>query len=476
MAEVYIAAAPQDGEKARVLAEALCRLGFAAEGGAPSETSFTTIAENAACVVALFSRASAHAPWLAALSAIALSRKSLVCASLDLGARPAPFAAAPLVDMAVRSRAGFKLAFSTLIAAIDKLAPPQAPNLAALPEAMAHARVALFYTRAGKRSRPNQWGMLAACAAALFVVGFGAGRVMNAIRSGEVLVTAQASATPTAATPTIAPLAAAARLPLSAAQLERRNWRSLAQAIDADAASHIQARAEAGDAEAQTLACLGHLAGAPGFLPSPNAARAHCDAAAAGSYPPALYLSWALHRAAPHAGLSEADARARLADAARLGFSAAQIEHALLISDETEAGRWLLAAAEENDPRGQYEYARWLRDSPAGPRDVRAAVPFLERAAEAGEPQAQHMLATLHRDGMGVARDPARARALYQRAASADYPPAMFNLADVLRGGGQADRAAAIALYQELACMRDERQIAPLAQRRLRGLGAEASC
>ncbi|HRE45453.1 MAG TPA: hypothetical protein PKY87_15970, partial [Terricaulis sp.] len=80
MAEVYIAAAPQDGEKARVLAEALTRLGFDAEGGAPSEASFTAIAENAACVVALFSRASAHAPWLTALSAIALSQQSLVCA------------------------------------------------------------------------------------------------------------------------------------------------------------------------------------------------------------------------------------------------------------------------------------------------------------------------------------------------------------------------------------------------------------
>ncbi|MCR6644322.1 MAG: hypothetical protein NVV62_07295 [Terricaulis sp.] len=471
MAEVYIAAAPGDGEKARVLAEALCRLGFDAEGGAPSETSFTAIAENAACVVALFSRASAHAPWLTALSAIALSRRSLVCASLDLGARPAPFAAAPLA----RGRAAFKLAFGTLIAAIDKLAPPQAPNPAALPEAMAHARIALFYTRAGKRSRTRQWGMLAASAAALFVVGFGAGRVMSAIRSGEMLVTAEAAATPTSA-PLAAVAPGAAALPLSAAQLERRNWRTLAQEMNAEAAAEIQARAEAGEAEAQTLACLGHLAGAPGFLPSPNAARAQCDAAAARAYPPALYLSWALYRAAPHAGLSEADARGRLAQAARNGFSAAQIEYALSSSDQTEAGQFLLAAAEANDPRGQYEYARWLRDSEAGPRDVRAAIPFLERAAEAGQPEAQHMLATLHRDGMGVSRDLAKARALYQRAAGADYPPAMFNLADLMRGGAAEERAQAIALYQRLACMRDERQIAPLAQRRLRALSAAASC
>lgn len=485
MAEVYIAAAPDDGAKARGLAEALARLGFAAEGGAPAEGEFAAVAENAKCVVTLWSRASAAAPWLAALAALAQARGSLVCASLDAGASPAPFAAAPQVSLTARNRAGFKAGVEALVLAIDKLTPTK-PNAEALPEALAAARAALLKeTPANAGSRWATWGVFAACVAVLFAVGFGAGRVISALRSGEFLVTADAAN----ATPTAAPIATAAAapapvraapapsaLPVRAARLEREQWREVARAIDAAGAEKIQDRARAGDAEAQTLACLGHMAGAPGFLPSPNAAREQCDAAAAQNFPAGLYLSWALQRSAAHAGLTEANARARLSEAARLGFSAAQIDYALITNDQTEAGRLLLAAAEQNDPRGQFEYARWLRDSPAGPRDPAAALPFLERAAQANQVGALHMLATLHRDGIGAPRDEARARALYERAAARAHPPSMFNLADMLRGGAAQERAEAIALYQRLACMRDERQIAPLAQRRLRALGERARC
>jgi len=52
----------------------------------------------------------------------------------------------------------------------------------------------------------------------------------------------------------------------------------------------------------------------------------------------------------------------------------------------------------------------------------------------------------------------------------------MFNLADMLRGGTAADRARAVALYGELACMRDERQIQPMAAARLRALRESAAC
>lgn len=481
MAEVYIAAAPEDGAKAQGLAEALARLGFAAEGGAPAESEFAAIAENAKCVVTLWSRAGAGAPWLAALAALALSKNTLVSAALDAGASPAPFAAAPQVSFTAKNRAGFKTSFEALVLAIDKVTPTT-PNAEALPEALAGARAALLReTPANAGSRVATWGVFAACVAALFAVGFGAGRVISAVRSGEFLVTTETAE----ATTTAAPIAASAKaaaptrpraLPLSAARLEREPWREVARAITGAAAAQIQDRAREGDAEAQTLACLGHMAGASGFLPSPNAARAQCDAAAEQNFAAGLYLSWALHRSAPHAGLGEANARARLSQAAARGFSAAQIDYALITNDQTEAGRLLLAAAEQNDPRGQYQYARWLRDSPAGPRDPVAALPFLERAAEAGQLDALHMLATLYRDGIGVAHDSARAQALYQRAAERSHPPSMFNLADMLRGGAAQQRARAITLYQRLACMRDELQIAPLAQRRLRALGERARC
>jgi TPR repeat protein len=135
-----------------------------------------------------------------------------------------------------------------------------------------------------------------------------------------------------------------------------------------------------------------------------------------------------------------------------------------------------LAAAEKNDPRGQFAYARWLRDSPAGPRDPAAAIPYLDRAARAGQLDAAHMLATLYRDGIGAERNATRARALYEQAARGGHSAAMFNLADMLRTGSEQDRARAIALYRDLACMSDERQIQPMAAARLRALQESAAC
>jgi hypothetical protein len=52
----------------------------------------------------------------------------------------------------------------------------------------------------------------------------------------------------------------------------------------------------------------------------------------------------------------------------------------------------------------------------------------------------------------------------------------MFNLADMLRTGSEQDRARAIALYRDLACMSDERQIQPMAAARLRALQESAAC
>ncbi len=161
-----------------------------------------------------------------------------------------------------------------------------------------------------------------------------------------------------------------------------------------------------------------------------------------------------------------------------MGWLAAQVDYALVLApdaraplaDQTEAGRLWLAAAERDDARAQFYYARWLRDSRAGPRDPAASVQFLERAAAHNQLDALHMLATFYRDGIGVRRDNVRARELYERAAVREHPPSMFNLAALIDGGSTEDRTRAVALYRTLACMRDEQQIQPLAAQRLRAL------
>lgn len=486
MAEVFIAAGPGEDAQARGLAEALGVLGFKVASGTPAEADIAKTAEDAKCILVLWSRPAATAPWLTALAVLAQERKKLISAEFQGGTVPEPFKAAPKVDLAARDRNAFKTRFQALVTELDKVAPTTS-RAEALPDALIKARAALLHrpdTPAGRQWRTL--GLMAAGVAVLFLVGFGAGRVINMARSGQLPIPApRTEARPTAglgAAEAAAPVADRAETSLSVERLQREHWQSIAHSIDETAAAEITRRANRGDAVAQTYACIGHMGGAQGFLPSPTAAREQCDAASEQRLPAALYLSWQLRRAAPHSGITEATARARLAEAARMSWGPAQIDYAQLLSadrsiaSQAEAGRLFLAAAERNDPRGQYFYAKWLRDSPAGPRDPSASIPFLDRAASRGQVDAQHMLATLYRDGIGVARNEGRAKALYEQAARQGYPPSMFNLADMLRSGTEPERARAAALYSQLACMRDEHQIQPMAAARLRALRQVATC
>lgn len=477
MAEVFIAAAPDADAQAGGLAQALKTLGFDAAAGAPAESEIAKLVDDAKCVIGLWSRGAPTAE-LAMLAALAHERKKLVSAELIADATPAPFRGAPRIDLALRDRTLFKTRFQALVVEIDKLSPTKA-NVAALPSVLAVVRSALLKRReSGGEKQLKTLGVFAAAVAALFVVGLGAGRVINLVRSGDLtMASLQFATTPAqaAATTTSTPAPV-----ITSAALERTPWREVAAQIDETLAEQIETRASAGDADAQALSCLGHMAGTAGFLPSPTAAREQCDAASAQNNAAALYLSWQLRRTAPHAGLDEATAAARLRQAAEAGFTAAQIDYAGTLpgdrASQAEAGRLWLAAAERGDPRAQFFYARWLRDSPAGPRDPSAAIPYLTRAAEANQADAQHMLATLYRDGVGAPRDEARAKALYDQAARQKHAPSMFNLADMLRTGSPEERARSLALYRELACMTDEHQIQPRAVGRLRALQEAYSC
>jgi uncharacterized protein len=483
MAEVFIAAAPGEEAQARGLAEALQALGLDVTSGTPAEAEIAKTAEDSKALVALWSPAAAAAPWVTALGVMAQERKKLISAEYKSGATPELFKSAPKVDLAIRDRNAFKERFQALVTELEKFTTAKSKP-EALSDALIKARAAILnppMTPARKQARTLS--VFAMGVAALFALGFGTGRLIQAVRSGDFMVaTPQADAAAPAQAQTTSATATPTTPAISAAVLEGETWQASAARINETVAADIKRRAQDGEALAQALSCLGHMAGAQGFLPSPTAAREQCDAASAQHNAPGLYYSWVLRRTAPHAGIDEATARGRLAEASRLNWSPAQIDYAQVLAGETsaqsqaEAGRLFLAAAERGDPRGQFFYARWLRDSSAGPRDPTAATPYLERAAERGQVDALHMLATLNRDGIGVARNEARAKQLYERAAQQNYPASMFNLADMLRSGTEAERARAVTLYSALACMPDERQIQPMAVARLRALRQSAAC
>lgn len=500
MSAVLIASAEADGSQAKALAHALKELGFEATADAPvgegdASANLRAAIDKAKCVLLCWSEASARDAALTFEATLALEHKKLVSAELQKDATPTLFRAAPRAGLAFDNRVKFKAAFEALIAEVAKLTETTA-NAEKLPQVLAALREALVRPEEKKRARAPVLA-LGLSVALLFAVGFGAGRVINAARVGPHDADAQVTTASLAEIKAglLAPGdaqvwterilngdARTARYGVSLADLEKLPWREAAAKITPDQSQRIEGEARAGDAFAQTIACLGHLAGTGGFMPSPAAARAFCDAGAEQRHPAALYLSWTLRRTAPQVAPDAVVARERLIAAARQGWATAQIEYAQVLSPDfngpmeaqVEAGRLLLSAAERGDPRAQYQYARWLRDSRAGPRDPAAAAPFLEHAAAQGDLEATHMLATLFRDGQGVQRNPARARQLYEAATARGYAPSMFNLADLLRRGSDADKTQAVTLYRRLTCMTDERQISALAQQRLREMRQSA--
>ncbi|WP_395646098.1 hypothetical protein [Terricaulis sp.] len=494
MSAVLIASAEADGSQAKALAQGLRDLGFDATAHVPvgegdTSANIRTAIDGAKCVLLCWSEVAARDAALSFEATLALERKKLISAELQKDATPAHFRSAPRAGLAFNNRVRFKAAFEALVADVSQLAETPA-DAEKMPAVLATLREAL--ARPGDRGKPSRPLLAIGLSIGfLFVVGFGAGRAINAARMGPRTAEADVSAAPVADTKAglLAPGDAqpwterilngdahSPRYGLSLADLEKLPWREAAAKIAPDQADRIESDAHGGDAFAQTIACLGHLAGTGGFMPSPAAARAFCDAGAEQKHPAALYLSWTLRRTAPQVAPDGAAARERLVAAAQQGWTSAQIDYAQLLAPDfsgpleaqVEAGRLLLAAAERGDARAQYAYARWLRDSRAGPRDPAAAAPFLEHAAQQGDLEAIHMLATLYRDGQGVARNPQRAQQLYRTAATRGYAPSMFNLADLLRRGTDAEKTQAVTLYAQLSCMSDERQISAMALRRLR--------
>ena len=138
-----------------------------------------------------------------------------------------------------------------------------------------------------------------------------------------------------------------------------------------------------------------------------------------------------------------------------------------------EAIEYWKKAAAAGDAGSAYRLSEEYFDAKIVGRDIELAIRYLMQAAEKDEPRALTDLASMYDYGTGVAQDRARAAELYLRAAKLGMPAAMFNIASMLETGeGVAqDKIEAYKFY----LLSRELGFALFARKALEELGTEMS-
>jgi TPR repeat protein len=88
-------------------------------------------------------------------------------------------------------------------------------------------------------------------------------------------------------------------------------------------------------------------------------------------------------------------------------------------------------------------------------RDLAQSRGWYERAARLGYLPAWKALGDIYAEGLGVVKNDRQAATWYKKAADLGFSPATTALAALYAGGGEADKARAIALYQQAADAKD---------------------
>jgi len=156
-----------------------------------------------------------------------------------------------------------------------------------------------------------------------------------------------------------------------------------------------------------------------------------------GAYQRGLYIT-ALNLALPRADGGDAAAQTLVAEIYSRGLGVRR--------DEEKAAKWYQAAAEQNVPEAQFQYALMLLDGRFVSKDEEQAFALMEDAANAGNAMAQFNLAQMIVGRNTSADALARAVTYYEKAARAGVPDAQYAMAQVYAngaGGRKADKAEA---------------------------------
>jgi uncharacterized protein len=255
----------------------------------------------------------------------------------------------------------------------------------------------------------------------------------EAAGSGPAPVKSQDSGHPSS------PAASTQPNPLEEARLEKRplaggigssqpnEYELLAKArtVGLDDLPSLEAKAEAGDAEAQTVLALAYHAGV--LLKNDEVE--------------ALRL---LHKAADQ-GFLAAEESLGIFYAKGLGMSQ---------PSPSEALSWYTAAARHGSLDAATNIAFMYATGDGIPKDMAAAIRWFRQAADAGGATAQYNLALIYERGDGVQRDERESMLWLTKAADQDLMPALMELAGRAarnRGGGPSNVEVAITRYKRAA-------------------------
>src|SRR5262249_28994852 len=198
-----------------------------------------------------------------------------------------------------------------------------------------------------------------------------------------------------------------------------------ARALTLDDLKAVEDRAEAGDAEAETILAL--------------------------AYHSAVLLK-----------NDEIEALRLLRKAASKGFLPAEESLAIFCAtgigmaqpDPQEAITWYTKAAQSGSVDAATNIATMYATGSGVPRDMNAARPWFLRAAEAGDATAQYNLALIYGRGDGVPPDDQKSLGWLRKSADQDVIPALLDLANRFLhppDGTKPDVAAAIQWFQRAA-------------------------
>ncbi len=240
-------------------------------------------------------------------------------------------------------------------------------------------------------------------------------------------------------------------------QADRKRVMDAVRQLKPEGVAVLEAKAAAGDAEAQVVLALAYRSGRR--LPKDTGkALALLQKAAAAGHPMGANSLALMYLTGTDRERNPAEALSWFRKAADLGYAQAHDNLGWMyytgegvFRDPIKAVALFREAAELGSPTGMDRLGTAYADGKGVGKDSGLALEWFRKAAEAGGPAGQFELAQRFDYGVNVPKDHAEAANWYRKAAEQNYGPALFNLAMAYHEGEGVprDRQAAAQWFEQ---------------------------